>query len=104
MNFQTMTTDERERFAYAEGFTETAAILGALDDVEQERDTLTAELEDIPSETQRDQDARDLEDLKQFFYDCFQRLAGHYPSPSWSSDYDKNVIFEIIDKAEGMNK
>lgn len=40
MNIQTMTTEERERLAYAEGFTETAALLGELIDVEQERDTL----------------------------------------------------------------
>ena len=46
MNIQTMTTEERERLAYAEGFTETAALLGELVDVEQERDTLQGEIED----------------------------------------------------------
>lgn len=46
MNIQTMTTEERERLAYAEGFTETAALLGELDDVETERDTLLDELDD----------------------------------------------------------
>lgn len=46
MNIQTMTTEERERLAYAEGFTQTAALLGELVDVETERDTLQGELED----------------------------------------------------------
>jgi hypothetical protein len=45
MNIQTMTTEERERLAYAEGFTQTAALLGELIDVEQERDTLEEQLE-----------------------------------------------------------
>jgi len=46
MNIQTMTTEERERLAYAEGFTDTAALQGELIDVETERDTLQGELED----------------------------------------------------------
>ena len=45
MNLQTMTLEERERLAYAEGFTETANLLGQLDDVERERDTLEERLE-----------------------------------------------------------
>lgn len=98
MNLSTLTIEERERLAYAEGFTETAKVLATLDDTERERDELTATLEDIPSEAQRNQDAEDLENLKQFFYDCFERLAGVYPCPSWTSDYDKNVIFEAIEK------
>lgn len=45
MNLQTMTTEERERLAYAEGFTETANLLGQLDDAERERDALQEEIE-----------------------------------------------------------
>jgi len=47
MNIHTMTTEERERLAYAEGFTETAKLLGALDDVERERDALTEKAENL---------------------------------------------------------
>lgn len=47
MNIQTMTIEERERLAYAEGLTETAALLGELIDMETERDTLQGELEDM---------------------------------------------------------
>lgn len=57
MNIQTMTTEERERLAYTEGFTETAALLGQLDDAERERDTLEEQLED-----QRDDFELQLED------------------------------------------
>lgn len=46
MNIRTMTTQERERLAYAEGFTETANLLGQLDDAERERDTLEERLGD----------------------------------------------------------
>lgn len=98
MNIQTLTNDERERLAYIEGFTETADLLATLDDIERERDALTDKFDDIPSEEQRNQDAKDLKNLKRFFYDCFEHLAGHYPAPSWTSDHDKNVIFETIGK------
>ncbi len=57
MNIQTMTTEERERLAYAEGFTQTAALLGELLDVETERDTLDQQLLD-----QRDDFELKLED------------------------------------------
>lgn len=46
MNIQTMTLDERERLAYAEGFTQTANLLGEMVDLEQERDALQEEIED----------------------------------------------------------
>lgn len=54
----------------------------------------------LEDEKQRNQDAQDLEHLKQFFYDCFERLAGHYPCPEFSSDYDKSVIFAAIERGE----
>jgi hypothetical protein len=91
---------EAERIAYSEGFSMAAELFARIADLEAERDALQAELEDIPSERERDRDAQDLEQLKEFFYDCFKRLAGHYPGPSFSSEYDKSVIFDAIDKGE----
>lgn len=99
-----MTTEERERLAYAEGFTEAAGVLAALSDAEGVRDSLIEQIADIPSEKERDKDAQDLQHLKEFFYACFNSLAAHYPCPSWSSDYDKSVIFDAIRKSEGMDK
>lgn len=45
MNFSTLTLNERERLAYAEGYTETAAILAEMSDIETRADTLENELE-----------------------------------------------------------
>lgn len=99
MNLNTLTTEERERLAYAEGFTETAALLGELSDLEQERDTLTEELEERDTLTEELQ--QELKALRKFFSDCFEHLGAHYPCPSINSDYDKNVIFEAIERGEG---
>ena len=35
MNIRTMTTEERERLAYAEGFTEAAKLLARIDELER---------------------------------------------------------------------
>lgn len=40
----------------------------------------------------------DYAEYKQFFEDCFERLHGHYPAPSVTSDYDCSVIFYAIEK------
>ena len=92
---------EAERIAYAEGFTGTADLFARIADLEAERDSLQAQLDDLPNESERDQNARDLENYRQFFFDCFQRLAGHYPCPSVTNDYDQSVIFAAIEKGEG---
>jgi hypothetical protein len=92
---------EAERLAYAEGFTGTAELFARIAALEAERDSLQAQLDDLPNESERDQNARDLENYRQFFFDCFQRLAGHYPCPSVTSDYDQSVIFAAIEKSEG---
>lgn len=91
---------EAERIAYSEGFKMAADLFARIADLEAERDALRGELDDIPNERERDRDAQDLENLKEFFYDCFKRLAGNYSCPLWSSDYDKSVIYDAIDKAE----
>ena len=88
---------EAERIAYTEGFTMAAQLFAKIADLEAERDLLQGQLDDIPSEKERNKDAQDLEQLKEFFYDCFQKLPGHYSCPSWSNDYDKSVIFDAIE-------
>jgi len=107
LDLMTMPPEEAERLAYAEGFTGTAALFARLVDAERERDALAEELENLkdsqPDPRQVQQDAQDLEHLKQFFYDCFARLAGHYPCPEFSSDYDKGVIFAAIERGEELD-
>ena len=96
-----LSATEAERIAYAEGFTGTADLFARIAALEAERDSLQAQLDDLPNESERDQNARDLENYRQFFFDCFQRLAGHYPCPSVTSDYDQSVIFAAIERGEG---
>jgi hypothetical protein len=93
---------EAERIAYTEGFTMAAQLFAKIADLEAERDLLQGQLDDIPSEKERNKDAQDLEQLKKFFYDCFQKLPGHYSCPSWSNDYDKSVIFDAIETGGPM--
>lgn len=93
---------EAERIAYSEGFTMAAELFARIAELEAERDTLTQELEavkeSIPDPDQLKQDEQDLMYLKAFWHDCFIRLAGVYPCPEWTNDYDKSVIFEAIEK------
>ena len=93
---------DAERIAYAEGFTMAAELFARIAELEAERDDLIGKLEEaqdqIPDPKQYAQDQQDLEHLKQFFYDCFERLPGVYPCPEFSSDYDKSVIFDAIEK------
>lgn len=97
-----LSASEAERLAYAEGFTGTAELFKRIAELEAERDELMRELEEvrdqIPDPKQYIQDQQDLEHLKQFFYACFERLPGVYPCPEFSSDYDKSVIFDAIEK------
>ena len=95
---------EAERIAYAEGFTMAAELFARIAELEAERDALAEELENLKDEAAEDSLTRwedrngPAEEYKQFFEDCFARLAGHYPAPSVTSDYDKSVIFETIEK------
>lgn len=100
---------EAERIAYAEGFTMAAELFARIAELEAERDALAEELEKAQDAAADDSLASwekengDPDDFKEFFYDCFARLAGHYPCPDISSDYDKGVIFGAIEKGEELD-
>jgi hypothetical protein len=98
INLENLPAREAESLAYSEGYPGTARLFARIADLQKALGDALAQLEEIPSEKERNKDAQDLEYLKEFFYDCFMRLAGDYPCPSWSSDYDKNVIFETIER------
>lgn len=97
---------EAERIAYSEGFTMAAQLFARITELEAERDHLAEELEKAQDAAADDSLARwdnkngPAKEYKEFFFDCFARLAGHYPAPSVTSDYDKSVIFEAIEKGE----
>lgn len=100
---------EAERIAHAEGFTMAAELFARIAELEAERDQLAEELENLKDSAADDSLERwenengDAEQYKEFFFDCFARLAGHYPCPEVSSDYDKGVIFSAIEKGEELD-
>lgn len=104
MNLLNLPATEAERLAYSEGFTMTAELFARIAELEAERDALTEELEDLKDKAAEDSLTHwenqngNPDQYKEFFYDCFARLAGEYPAPSVSNDYDKSVIFEAIEK------
>lgn len=69
MNFSTLTLNERERLAYAEGYTETAALLAEMADLEQERDKLQDRLDEVEFDLDKMTDARNS------LQDDFETLA-----------------------------
>jgi outer membrane murein-binding lipoprotein Lpp len=109
MNTQQLTTEEQERAAYMAGDTRAAELLAQIAQLEAERDALAEELEKAQEAAADDSLERwenengNPDDFKEFFYDCFARLAGHYPAPDVSSDYDKSVIFAAIEKGEELD-
>ena len=105
------TLDELERAAYMAGDTSLAAGFAAIDDLNNV--LIDADLTlDRMIETQIDEkldkalndNCPDYAAYKQFFKDCFQRLNGHYPCASVTSDYDRSVIFDAIERGEGTTK
>jgi len=104
LNLLNLPATEAERIAYAEGFTMAAELFARIDALTAERYQLAEELERVKDEaaddslTQWENQNGNPDQYKEFFYDCFARLAGEYPAPSVSNDYDKSVIFEAIEK------
>ena len=109
INLLTLPASEAERIAYSEGFTGTAELFARIAELEAERDQLAEELEDLKdnaaddSLTQWEKNHGPADAYKQFFEDCFERLAGHYPAPSVTSDYDQSVIFAAIERGEELD-
>ena len=95
---------EAERIAYSEGFTMAAELFARIAELEAERDALEEELDEARADslTRWEENHGPADAYKQFFEDCFERLAGHYPAPSVTSDYDQSVIFDAIKKGEGV--
>lgn len=94
---------EAERIAYSEGFTMAAELFARIAALEAERDALEEELEAAKDDslTRWEENHGPAESYKQFFEDCFERLAEYYPAPSVTSEYDQSVIFAAIERGEG---
>lgn len=106
----TLLATDLERQAYMAGHTRLAEAYAALDMMERLDEELLqfdlhAPMDDqIEKHVEEEIEKRcpDYEAYKQFFEDCFQRLDGHYPCPSVTSDHDQSVIFDAITKGEGV--
>ena len=94
------TIQEQEQAAYMAGDTRTAELLARIAELEaqvlelEDKIDITTTLEDW------EKNNGPAYDYVQFFNGCFERLAGHYPAPSVSSDYDKSIIFAAIERGE----
>lgn len=104
-----LSREEQERAAYLAGDTEKAELLAMAQEVEDFSEPLSCipvileAVEEMGGIDLIREKLEELENYKEFFHDCFSRLAGHYPCPSVTSDHDKNVIFAAIDKGEGIS-
>jgi len=99
------TLNELERAAYLAGDTSLAAGFAAIDDL---NNVLLDRMIETQIEEKLDMavndNCPDYAAYKQFFNDCFERLNGHYPCPSVTSDYDRSIIFETIKRGEGATE
>ena len=103
------TLTELERAAYLAGDTSLAVGFAAIDDLNNVLNDADLTL-DRMIETQIEEkldkalndNCPDYAAYKQFFEDCFERLDGHYPCASVTSEYDRSVIFNAIKRGEGI--
>lgn len=94
---------EAERIAYSEGLTMEAELFARIADLEAQVEALEVKLDEARDDslTSWEKYNGPAEQYREFFFDCFQYLGGHYPTPSVTSDYDKSVIFDTIAKGAG---
>ena len=88
---------EKARSAEFAGDDEKAALYAALAEIQEAHDSMA---EDYDENKRTVEIQADYEAYKEFFFECFERLSAHYPAPSVTSDYDKSVIFDAIQKGE----
>lgn len=88
---------EKARSAEFAGDDEKAALYAALAEIQESHDRMA---EDYDENKRTVEIQADYEAYKEFFFECFERLSAHYPAPSVTSDYDKSVIFDAIQKGE----
>ena len=104
LNLLNLPATEAERIAYSEGFTMAAELFARIAELEAELKYSHDEIERLEDLVKNDSLSRwedehgPAEAYMDFFFSCFERLAGHYPAPSVTSDYDQSVIFEAIEK------
>lgn len=92
-----MTTETQ---AYLDGNIELADALARIAELEAEVEALENAANNVVTLESWEKDNGPAKEYYEFFHDCFTRLNEHYPCPEVTSDYDKNVIFEAIERGE----
>lgn len=94
------TIEDQEQAAYIAGDIKTADLLARIAELEAEVLELENKIEDTMTLEEWEKRNGPAYEYVQFFQECFMRLGAHYPAPSITSDYDKSIIFEAIEKGE----
>ena len=92
-----MTTETQ---AYLDGNIELADALARIAELEAEVEALENAANNVVTLESWEKDNGPAYEYYQFFNECFARLNGHYLCPEVTSDYDKSVIFEAIERGE----
>lgn len=90
------TIEEQERAAYISGDTRTAELLGQVETLEGEVNTMEEQIEKTETLEQWEKNHGPAQEHWAFFHRCFDSLSAHYPAPSITSDQDQSVIFDAI--------
>lgn len=100
------TLEELEREAYVSCNTVHADLLARIVELEGQVEALEDQLSDAQADSlsKWEENNSPIADYVTFFDECFQRLAGHYPCASVTSDYDCGVIFAAIERGEGVTE
>lgn len=97
-----LTIAEQETRAYMAGNVQLANALAQCDDYATQVNQLELELDDAKDNSLAawERDNGPAYEYVRFFNECFDRLGEYYPCPSVTSDHDKSVIFNTIEKGE----
>lgn len=94
------TNEELETLHHLAGDTTTASLYAKIIELEAEIADLENKLDEAKSDSLSawENNNGPAYDYVQFFQSCFERLEGHYPCPSVTSDYDCSIIFNAIER------
>jgi hypothetical protein len=97
--------EELERQAYTD-YPKASILFQALIELREEIEKKEQEISTLEDDSLSAWEKKNgpADTYKEFFNDCFERLNGHYPCPSVTSNYDQRVIFDAIEKGEEVKE
>ena len=96
-----MTTETQ---AYLDGNIELADALARIAELEAEVEALENAANNVVTLESWEKNNGPAKEYYEFFHDCFARLGAHYPCPEVTSDYDKSIIFNAIERGEEVTE